>query len=110
MTREDAIRERILAATQSTDLHELLNHLAWTDVLRPALEAESAFNQQMLVDATLGQEPTIRDTNGIIHKLTREQLAGRIHGIRHVIGIIERILRKGDKALEEITKLGYNIE
>ena len=108
-TREEALRNRILLATKSRDLKDWLDHMAWTDVLLPAMEKERAFYQQMLVNATLGAEPSIKDYNGVIRLVTREQLAGRIQGIDFIISLIERILQKGEKALDELSETGYNI-
>ena len=108
-TREEAWRAKILAATKGKDLRDWLDHLAWTDVLRPAMEQERSFYQTILVNATLGADPSVKDSNGVVHTITKEQLAGRIQGIDYVLTLIERILEKGEKALDELTEMGYNI-
>lgn len=109
MTNEIAVRKKMEEAYRGQDTQDLLNHIGWTDNVKPALLKERENFQQLLVSAVLGVEPTIKDHNGAIHKITREQLAGRIQGIDYIMSLLERILIKGERATEELRTFGLNV-
>jgi hypothetical protein len=85
-----------LKAAQGIDTLDLLNHIAWTDVILPKLlEAKDGLTKR-LVNATLNV-PNPKEE-------TREQLAGKLFGIDHFIHILERILSEGGHAKELLAK------
>lgn len=85
-----------LKAAYGEDTMDLLNHLAWTDIVRPRLEeARQAFTNQ-LVSATL--KPQHADAE------TKEQIAGKLYGIAYVIQVFERILKEGADAKDVLAR------
>lgn len=94
-------RDKLIAVAKAEDTQDLLNHIAWTDVIKPELiTARDTFNKQ-LVAAMLGSPLT----GGI----TKEQLAGKAYGIDFVIRLFELILTKGRVALEDIQSIGISL-
>ncbi len=85
LTQRDA-----LSAAQGMDTHDLLNHIAWTDVIKPQLLAAKSILTQRLVDATLSPQKEGSET--------REQLAGKLFGINFIENTLEKILRDGDRS------------
>lgn len=96
-------------AARAEDLSDLLQHIAWTDTLHPALVRQRDNYAKMLVGAVLGRPVEIRSGGGVIHTLTKEQLAGRIDGIDYVLDIIEKILAKGSAAVLELRNAGISL-
>ena len=85
-----------LKAAYGEDTMDLLNHLAWTDIVKPRLEeARLAFTNQ-LVSSTL--RPQAADAE------TKEQIAGKLYGIMFITNIFEKILREGANAREVLAK------
>lgn len=89
-------------AAMAEDLGDLLDHLAWTDVLRPALLRTKSQISQRLASAVLG-------TAGESEKCTAQQLAGMSYGIDAVITAVEGILRKGRMAAETLRLEGFQL-
>ncbi len=85
-----------LQAAQGEDLYDLLNHIAWTDVLKPDLEKAKSQLTQQLVDATLRPQ-----TEGAE---SREQIAGKLFGIQYMIAAMEKILKRGVTAKEDLAR------
>lgn len=98
-----------LDAAKAEDLSDLLQHIAWTDTLKPALLRERDNYTKMLVNSTLGLPVTIPNSRGAAIEVTREQLAGKIYGIDYIIELVEGILSKGSKAVTELRKAGVNL-
>jgi len=90
-----------LKAAQGMDLNDLLNHIAWTDVVKPELDDAKARLTKRLVDATL--KPQQEGTE------TREQLAGMLYGIQFIELTFARILREGARSKEELAKMNLFI-
>ena len=99
----------MVTAYQAQDTRDLLDHIAWTDIIAPALEKEIAREQAMLVQAVLLVEPTVKDGNGQFHTITKEKIAGKIHGLMFAKKLIEDILVKGEKAVLDLSKEGINL-
>lgn len=79
-----------LKAYQGEDTYDLLNHIAWTDVLKPKLEQHRKYLTDKLVGATLNaQQPGTE---------SKEQLAGKLYGITFIVTTIEKILKAGSDA------------
>ena len=100
--------EELISRVHSADsLADLLEHLGWTDVLRPRMERYMRDIESLVVQAVLGGQ--IKDTSsGAL--VTKEQLAGQASGIRWLIGVIERIIREGGAASEALsTSIGYQV-
>jgi len=92
--------QRLEAVGKADALADLLNHVGWTEVLKPALEKERTVQASLLVASVLGKQ----DPNG----LTKEQIAGYIYGLDRVIKQIETILAKGTNALEALEAQGFH--
>lgn len=96
------------AVAKAEDLGDLLDHIAWREVLRPALAKERDNYTKMLVNSTLGI-PVMMDTKQGPTTISREQLAGKIYGIDFILSTIEGILTKGTRAVEELRSKGLSL-
>lgn len=96
-----------IAVAKAEDTQDLLEHISWTDVIRPQLITTRDKLAQLLVNSTLGAPVRIETPQGIV-EVSKEQLAGKIYGINYIIKLFEDILRKGEKAYKELNNLGYN--
>ena len=85
---------QMIQSAQAEDLQNLLEHIAWDSVLLPKIKVAREQYLNLLVGATLGQP--VRFQTG--ETITKEQLAGRVHGIDFVIKLIENVLKNGGKA------------
>lgn len=101
-------RNPYLDVAKAEDTADLLESLAWTDTLRPALLRERENYTKLLVSATLGL-PVQVDTGVGPVTITREQLAGKIYGIDFVMQLFEKILTKGATAVRELRAVGINL-
>lgn len=90
-----------VSAAKAEDTESLLNHIAWTDVVRPELLRRREMWAKMLVTSTLG--------TSLPEGTTREMLAGRILGIDDVISLLEKILRDGARAVEMLRTEQYSL-
>lgn len=92
------------AAAKRTDLSELLDHIAWTDILKPELQRRRDWYLSVLVSSTL--KKGYRLPNG--EMLTPEMAAGVVYGIDMIEEIIKRVLSRGEAALTALKneKLG----
>lgn len=90
-----------MSVAQAEDVYDLMNHIAWTDVIRPRLEKDIKNNTDLLISEALGTP--------IANGQTREQVAGMCYGIKHVISIFEEILRKGERAVAELNSAGISL-
>lgn len=82
------IAETALKAAQGADTQDFLDHIAWTDVIKPKLLETRELLTKELVGAVLSPKPSEN----------KEQIAGKIHGIDHVIRTIEQLVREGKQA------------
>ncbi len=96
-----ALDQKTEDAYKAHDLGDLLDHIAWTDVLKPELLKSKAAYARRLTDAVLSR--TAEET------MKPEQLAGICYGIDMVVGAIEGILRKGISAEDFLRKNGLNL-
>jgi hypothetical protein len=94
--------QNLESAAKSRDLTDLLDHLAWTDVLKPALDREKSLLSSRLTSATLGTAQS--------EELTPQQLAGMYYGIDRVTSIIEKILRQGGAAEAVLREVGLSLK
>lgn len=97
MTHHDQLE----AAAKAEDLYNLLNHIAWTDVIKPKLQQQVQLYSTILVNEALGAPLPIGKT--------REQIAGMAFGIKHICELFERILKDGERALEALQLDGIKI-
>ena len=81
-----------ISAAKAEDTADLLNHIAWTDAVKPELLRRRDNYARQLVNSTLGM--------ALPEGTTREMIAGRILGIDDTITLLERILRDGARAVE----------
>lgn len=97
-------KQRAEAAAKAEDVQSLLDNIAWTDAVRPVLlkrrDAFSAILIQTILGATPAQGAQV---------YTKEQLAGAIYGIDEIIRVMERILRDGEKAIDELQQQNLTI-
>jgi hypothetical protein len=96
-----------LAAAKAEDIENLLQHIAWTDVILPDLTRNREMWTKLLVAATLGQPVKVPTLDGYA-ELSKEQLAGRISGVDYVISYFEKILTEGAKAVAELRSKGIS--
>lgn len=99
---------QFLDAAKAEDVSDLLNHIAWTDVIRPALVREREAYTKLLVASTLGAPVEIATRTGTA-TLSKEQLAGKIYGIDYIFSFFERVMEKGARAVEELSRAGVHI-
>jgi|WetSurMetagenome_2_1015567.scaffolds.fasta_scaffold138310_2 hypothetical protein len=97
-------REKSITVAKGEDTRNLLDHIAWTDVIEPELEKRKALYGKLLVAAVLGSKITIPGSSGPTD-LTPEQLAGRIDGINFIQTLLKRILRDGASAFSTLNDL-----
>jgi hypothetical protein len=97
-----------LDAAKAEDLGDLLDHMGWREVLRPALLHEREMFTKLLVSATLGAPVEIGSKTGPV-RITQEQLAGKIYGIDFILDKIESILTRGARAVTELRSQGVNL-
>lgn len=93
--------QRLINVAQAEDTYDLLQHIAWTDVLKPRLEKEKSNALEQIGAYHLGTK--------LPEGISVEQIAGRAYGINYVIKLIEVVLSRGAKALDEIQSSGLNI-
>lgn len=91
----------LVTYAQAEDTKDLLNHIAWTDVIQPRLARLKANYGKMLVAHLLGQP--------LPGSLTKEQLAGRIYGIDEMERLFSRILESGQAAFTELEAQGIHV-
>lgn len=96
-------------AARAEDLGDLLQHIAWTDTLRPTLLRTRDAYSKLLVAATLGKPIEERSAGGSVCQITVEQLAGRIYGLDFMLDLVERVLSKGISAVTELRGAGINL-
>ena len=92
---------QLVSIAQAEDTSDLLNHIAWTDVIKPRLRKLSEGYSKMLVNHLLGST--------LPPNLTKEQVAGRIYGINEIISTFELVLVQGEKALDAIQLEGISL-
>lgn len=102
-SRMDSRQEHI-AVAKSEDLVNLLNHIAWTDVISPKLTELKSQYTKVLTAAVLGTPIVI---NGV--PITKEQIAGRIEGIDFIYGLFAKILKEGARAIEKYKNININL-
>lgn len=93
--------QRLIAIAKAEDTYDLLQHISWTDVIKPALQHEVEKLSKILVAEALGTP--------IAGGRTREQVAGICFGIQYISSLFERILREGKKALTDLQNEGIKL-
>ena len=93
--------DQVLAVAQAEDTADLLNHIAWTDVVKPKLEAAVKAWSTMLVNEAMGIP--------LPAGLTREQIAGKCFGVSFISGVLEKVLKDGEKALADLNASGFSL-
>ena len=85
-----------MAIQEASELGNLLEHIGWIDVLQPKLER--------FRNAYLDQLPALVLNSGLQVQIgmTKEQLAGKIEGLNFVMRLIDKILKDGERAFEEL--------
>jgi hypothetical protein len=96
--------QRAEAAAKAEDLSSLLDHIAWAEAVKPILLKRRDAFSQMLVQTILGA--TTPDGK---QPYTKEQLAGSIYGIDAIIGAFEKVLKDGEKALQELRQQNLSL-
>lgn len=85
----------------SEDTYDLLQHIAWTDVILPKLQEHTRQLSTLLVSEALGTPlPT---------PLTREKVAGMCYGIQYITSLLERVIRNGEKAVSDLNHFGVHL-
>ena len=79
-----------IQALQGSDTLDLLDHIAWNEVVLPRMREAQQILTRRLVELTLTPPTTGSES--------REQVAGKIFGIDFAIRTIEGIVRQGRDA------------
>ena len=96
--------QRAEAAAKAEDLGNLLDHIAWTDAVKPILlKRREAFSSMLVQIVLAGADPKNPQP------YTKEQLAGAIYGIDQITLIFEKILKDGEKALAELRQQNLSL-
>ena len=93
---------------KAQDLDSLLDHIAWSDTVRPALIRERDALTLLLVNSTLGLPVQSKTATGPV-EVTKEQLAGKIYGINYIMTLFEKLLQRGEIAERQLKELGINV-
>jgi hypothetical protein len=104
-----ALTDRAISVAKAKDLEDLLDHIAWTDTLRPALVDFKNVLASQLVQVTLGHPIEVQTSSGNSVPISREQLAGQIYGIDWLMKFVERVLDKGHVSADELKRLGISL-
>lgn len=94
--------DRLEAVAKSEDTRDLLEHISWTVLVKPAMLKKKNDLTTLLVGSVLGQ--------AMPNNLTKEQVAGFIFGIDEIIRMFEKILRDGERALTQLESQGFHID
>ena len=97
-------KSAMIVAAKGEDVQDLLNHIAWTDVISPELLGLKEEYTNLLTAAVLGQQLS---QNGAL--ITKEMLAGRVEGITFIHNLLTRILKDGKRAIEQCKKINLNL-
>jgi hypothetical protein len=92
---------QLVSVAKAEDTFDLLEHIAWERVIRPALDAEIRRMSSLLVSEALGTP--------LPGGLTREQVAGKCYGIQYISRLFEKILKDGERALVDLQADGLHI-
>lgn len=87
-------------ALMGEDLQDLLQHVSWKEVIQPKLHELKSHLLEILTQSVLGHRYATRDGG----EITKEQIAGEIHGINTIERLIESILRDGSKAQQRLNE------
>ena len=90
------------SAARAEDLFDLLEHIAWTDTVKPELLEIRDQLSKALVNHLLGTP--------LPDGVTKEQIAGKIFGINFIISKFESILSRGKKAVETLSVQGISLK
>ena len=93
---------KLTKIAQAEDTFNLLEHIAWTDVVKPKLLHKKEALGKQLVDHLLG----LPLPDGV----TKEMIAGQIYGINEIIAIFELILTSGERAYKELNSKGIHVQ
>ena len=92
---------RLQTVLEADEVADLLNHVGWIDVLKPALTKKRELYAGILVAAVLGKSGP--------KDLTKEQYAGLVFGLDETIKLVEDILKHGAKALKDLESQGFHL-
>lgn len=93
--------DQLILAAKGEDTQDLLNHIAWTDVIKPRLRETVSQYTTILVNEALG--------GPLPPGKTREQVAGICYGINHTIKLLEKILQDGERAVKDLQDEGLSL-
>lgn len=90
----DSIESLATKAAKALDTKDLLDHIAWTNVIKPQLDEARKQLSDMLVKSVLAPQNPLTES--------KEQIAGKLYGIEFISSRIERILREGELAERDL--------
>jgi hypothetical protein len=93
--------DRLEAVAKADDTANLLDHIAWQAVVKPALIKKRTDYTSILVGAVLGAK--------MPEGITKEQIAGFVYGIDEIIKTFEKILQHGESALKDLELQGFHL-
>ena len=92
---------QLVAVAKAEDTYDLLEHIAWEKVIKPALDQEIKRMSSLLVSEALGTP--------LPGGLTREMVAGKCYGVQYISRLFEKILKDGERALVDLQADGLHI-
>ncbi len=92
--------ERLYSVAKAEDTYDLMHHIAWDTVVKPALDKQVTDLSKLLVNEALGGK--------LPEGLTRERVAGMCYGINYISTLLEKILREGEKAMKDLSAMGIH--
>lgn len=93
--------DQLVAVAKAEDTYDLLQHIAWERVVKPALDEDLKRLSSLLVSEALGTP--------LPAGWTREQVAGKCYGIQYISRLFEKILKEGERALVDLQASGLKI-
>lgn len=92
------------------DLDNLLEHIAWTDIVEPTLLSKREALVNLLVDTNLGRPATVPIKGSTAQRpLKAEEIAGQIYGIDYILSFFRKLLTNGETADKKLQDEGVKV-
>lgn len=92
------------------DVENLLDHIAWTDIVYPRLQKLRESLVQALVETNLGRPMLVPIKNSnTLSPVKPEELAGKVYGIDFIIGLFQSVLTGGEVADKALKAAGEKV-
>ena len=92
------------------DIDNLLDHIAWTDIVYPRLQKLRESLVLALVETNLGRPMVVPIKNSTsLSSVKPEELAGKIYGIDFIVGLFQSVLSGGEVADKALKAAGEKV-